>query len=179
MPRLFSGIEIPEQVALMLSFKAGGLEGARWIDRENYHITLRFVGDVDHRTASDVAQTLQQFEAMPAFTVTLDHLGVFGGTKPRALYAGEAPNAVLNRLQAAQERALQLLGLVPEGRKYTPHVTLARLRGTDAGAAARFLGQAAAFAPLSFPVNRFVLYSSRDSVGGGPYVIEDSYALSA
>ena len=55
MPRLFTGLEVPHQVGLALSLKRGGLVGARWIDPENYHITLRFIGDVDHHTASEVA----------------------------------------------------------------------------------------------------------------------------
>src|SRR5690606_40077684 len=65
--------------------------------------------------------------------------------------------------------------LAPEGRKFVPHVTLARLRGTSAEDLARFLADAAWFEPLSFVPARFVLYSSRDSVGGGPYVVEQAY----
>jgi 2'-5' RNA ligase len=58
-------------------------------------------------------------------------------------------------------------------------VTLARLRGGNAMEVARFISEAGRFEPLSFPVGRFVLYSSRDSVGGGPYVVEQSYPLAA
>jgi 2'-5' RNA ligase len=83
------------------------------------------------------------------------------------------------RLQAAQERLLQRIGLEPEGRKFVPHVTLARLKGAAAPDVARFLAMAGRFEPLEFPVRRFVLFSSRDSVGGGPYVVEQSYPLAA
>lgn len=179
MPRLFTGLEIPSQVGFMLSLKRGGLQGARWIDPENYHITLRFIGDVDHHTANEVADALDRLAESEAFTIRLNHLGAFGGDKPRALYAGIENNAVLAQQQASQERVLQRLGLTPDGRKFVPHVSLARLRGTSAEELARFMAMAGRFEPMEFPVQRFVLYSSRDSVGGGPYRIEETYPLAA
>ena len=179
MPRLFTGLEVPSETAFLLSLKRGGLTGARWVDPENYHITLRFIGDVDGQTANEVADSLDRLANSMRFTVRLTHLGSFGGDKPRALFAGVEPSESLTRLQAAQERVLQRAGLPPEGRKFVPHVTLARLRGTSAGELARFIAEAGRFEPLSFPVGRFVLFSSRDSVGGGPYVVEQSYPLAA
>lgn len=179
MPRLFTGLEIPPDIAFALSLKRGGLSGARWIDAENYHITLRFIGDVDHKTADEVADSLDRLANSLRFTVRLTQLGSFGGDKPRALYAGVEPSEELVRLQAAQERVLQRAGLAPEGRKFTPHVTLARLRGVGPEEVARFIAEAGRFEPLAFPVGRFVLFSSRDSVGGGPYVVEQSYPLAA
>ena len=179
MPRLFTGLEVPAQVAAMLALKRGGLYGARWIDPENYHITLRFIGDVDHKTANEVIDGLDRLVDSEAFSIKLDHLGSFGGDKPRALYAGAQSNTALLRLQAAQERVLQRVGLVPEGRKFVPHVALARLRGGTAGEVARFMAFAGRFEPLEFPVGRFVLFSSRDSVGGGPYLVEQAYPLAA
>jgi 2'-5' RNA ligase len=179
MPRLFTGLEIPADVAFALSLKRGGLTGARWIDAENYHITLRFIGDVDHVTANEVADSLDRLSNSLSFQLRLTHLGAFGGDKPRALYAGIELNETLTRLQAAQERVLQRAGLAPEGRKFVPHVSLARLRGTAAGDVARFMAEAGRFEPLPFTVGRFVLFSSKDSVGGGPYVVEQSYPLAA
>jgi 2'-5' RNA ligase len=179
MPRLFTGLEIPADVAFALSLKRGGLQGARWIDPENYHITLRFIGDVDGQTANEVIDGLDRLANSEAFAVRLDHLAAFGGDKPRALIAGLENNETLMHLQAAQERVLQRLGLPPESRKFTPHVTLARLRGTSPGDLARYIAEAGRFAPLAFPVRRFVLFSSRDSVGGGPYLVEQTYPLAA
>lgn len=179
MPRLFTGLEIPAQLAFQLSLKRGGLPGARWIDPENYHITLRYIGDVDQRTAEEVFDILDRFAYADPFRVTLTHLGVFGGNKPRALYAGVETNDSLSRLQMSHERMLQRIGLDPDGRKFVPHVTLARLRDTSAGDVAHHIAQSGRFEPLSFEVRRFVLYSSRDSVGGGPYVIEQEFPLAA
>ena len=179
MPRLFTGIEVPYDVGLALSLKRGGLFGARWIDAENYHITLRFIGDVDHHIASDVTDMLDRLVGSDPFSVKLDHLDSFGGNTPRGLYAGVENNAALVRLQAAHERVLQRCGLAPEGRKFVPHVALARLRGVSAGEVAQFIAQSGRFIPLEFQVKRFVLFSSKDSVGGGPYLVEQSYRLAA
>jgi 2'-5' RNA ligase len=179
MPRLFTGIEVPPDIGLRLSLKRGGLHGARWIDPENYHITLRFIGDVDHSIASEVTDALDRLVDSEAFNIRLSHLGSFGGDKPRALYAGVDNNPAMQRLQAAQERVLQRLGLEPDGRKFVPHVSLARLRGTAAEDLARFMAFAGRFEPLEFEVGRFVLFSSRDSVGGGPYLVEQAYPLAA
>jgi 2'-5' RNA ligase len=179
MPRLFTGLEIPADVGFALSLKRGGLAGARWVDADNYHITLRFIGDVDGQTSDEVADSLDRLSNSMRFSIRLTHLGSFGGDKPRALFVGVEPSEQLSRLQTAQERVLQRAGLPPDGRKFVPHVTLARLRGTSAGELARFMAEAGRFEPLSFPVGRFVLYSSKDSVGGGPYVVEQSYPLAA
>jgi 2''-5'' RNA ligase len=179
MPRLFTGLEIPADVGFLLSLKRGGLMGARWIDPENYHITLRFIGDVDGQTADEVADSLDRLSNSLRFPIRLTHLGTFGGDKPRALFAGVEPSEALSRLQAAHERILQRAGLPPDGRKFVPHVTLARLRGASAEDVARFIAEAGRFEPLNFLASRFVLFSSRDSVGGGPYVVEQSYPLAA
>jgi 2'-5' RNA ligase len=179
MPRIFTGIEIPESTGFMLSLKRGGLHGARWINPENYHITLRFIGDVDHSTAHEVTRMLERFSDGPPLMLRLTHLGVFGGDKPRSLYAGVEMTEELQRLQASQERLLQRIGLKPEGRKFSPHVTLARLKGVMPGEIADYFAQTMRFEPITFTVGRFVLFSSRDSVGGGPYVIEQAYPLAA
>jgi 2'-5' RNA ligase len=179
LPRLFTGLEVPYDVQLALSLKRGGLSGARWIDPENYHITLRFIGDVDNHVADEVSYELDRLSHSDGFRIRLSHLGAFGGDKPRALYAGAENNEALQRLQSAHERVLRRVGLEPEGRKFVPHVSLARLRGAFAPEVADFIHQAGHFSPLEFTVGRFVLFSSKASVGGGPYLVEQSYPLAA
>jgi 2'-5' RNA ligase len=176
MPRLFTAIEIPADVAQMLTFLRGGLPGARWIDPENYHITLRFIGDVDVTVAHDVASMLDRV-SRAAFELRLDGVSSFGGRKPRAVVANVAPSQALMDLQAEHDRLMQRVGLAPEGRKYTPHVTLARLRVSSSRQVADYLSERGSFRSAPFRAERFVLYSSRDSVGGGPYVVEAAYPL--
>lgn len=176
MPRLFTGVEIPPDVALSLSMLRGGLPGARWIDAENYHVTLRFIGDVDDMVAHDVASMLDQVKRR-AFNLHFEGITSFGGRKPRAVVAAVASEPMLMELQAEQERLMQRIGLEPEGRKYTPHVTLARLRDASSRDVANYLSARGLFRTPAFRVSRFVLFSSRASMGGGPYVIEESYPL--
>jgi 2'-5' RNA ligase len=176
MPRLFTGIEIPADVAMTLSAYRGGLPGARWIDPENYHITLRFIGDVGDMMARDVFSLLGEGRRREPMAVTISGLDIFGGDRPRVVFA-RAGNGELNDLQAEQERLMRRVGLPPERRKFTPHVTLARLRDASPIDVADYFSTRGRFPKLTFTARRFVLYSSRDSVGGGPYVVEAAYPL--
>jgi 2'-5' RNA ligase len=178
MPRLFTGLEVPPEIATSLSLLRGGLPGARWIDPENYHVTLRFIGDVDDAVAREVADLLDQVKRR-RFELQLDGVSSFGGRKPRAVIAPVAAVSPLIELQAEHERLMQRVGLEPEGRKYTPHVTLARLRESSNRQVADYLAVRAPFRSPPFPVSRFVLFSARASVGGGPYVVEAAYPLAA
>ncbi|HEY4141831.1 MAG TPA: RNA 2',3'-cyclic phosphodiesterase [Pseudolabrys sp.] len=176
MPRLFTGLEVPSDVGLELSMLRGGLPGARWITPENYHITLRFMGDVDDVTAQEIDLALSRVRRVP-FELSLGEVTSFGGRKPRAVVATVAPSAPLHELQAEHERLMQRIGLEPEGRKYTPHVTLARLRESSNRDVAEYLATRGLFRTKAFAVKRFVLFSARASVGGGPYVVEAGYPL--
>jgi 2'-5' RNA ligase len=176
MPRLFSGIEVPFSIAQRLTYLRAGLAGARWIDPENYHLTLRFLGDVDGVVARDFTHSLGDIVASP-FELTLGGLASFGGRKPRAVFASVSPSEPLQALQRAHERAARAAGLPPEPRNYTPHVTVARLKGASSEAVAAYLERQGGFMNLPFEVSRFVLFSSRNSVGGGPYVVEAAYPL--
>jgi 2'-5' RNA ligase len=178
MQRIFTGLEIPADVAQELGMLRGGLPGARWIDPENYHLTLRFIGDVDDEIAREVAWLLGQVRRTE-FELRFDGLTSFGGRRPRAVVATLAPTASLMELQAEHERLMQRVGLEPEGRKYTPHVTLARLRDTSSRQVADYLAAHALLRVPPIKVARFVLFSSRASVGGGPYVVEAAYPLAA
>jgi len=174
MPRLFTGVEIPPEIGEALSSLRGGLPGARWVDPENYHLTLRFIGDVDDVTAHEVASLLGRVKR-GTFELRMQGIISFGGRKPRAVVATVSPERALLDVQAEHERLMQRMGLEPEGRKYTPHVTLARLRDSSSNQVAEYLATRGFFRTSSFRVSRFVLFSSRASVGGGPYVVEAAY----
>ena len=177
MPRLFTGLEIPADLAQRLSLLRGGIPGARWIDAENFHVTLRFIGDIDDRTADEVADALSRVRRRE-FDLQFSALDSFGTAKPHSVVARIAASRALSELQAEHERILQRIGLPPEGRKYTPHVTLARLRNTPHRDVAAYLAvRGGGLFAAAFHVTRFVLFSSKASTGGGPYVIEESYPL--
>lgn len=176
MPRLFTALEIPREAAMSLSLLRGGLQGARWIDVENYHLTLRFIGDVEGHVADEIVNALDRVRR-PAFSLMLSGVGAFGQKKPHSIWAGVAPSPDLNALQAELERICQRLGLPSDPRRFTPHVTLARLRNTSPGEVAHYLSARGNFSTMPFKIGRFVLMSSRDSVGGGPYVVEEAWPL--
>ncbi len=176
MPRLFTGLELPAECAAALASARGGVYRARWIEPSDYHVTLRFIGDVDWRTARDVAETLADIRRPPV-SIGFEGLSWFGADKPRAILARIEPSAPLIDLQSEHERRLRRIGLAPETRNFTPHVTLARLRSASPAAVADYLSVRGAFLAPPFEASRFVLYSARHAVGGGPYVVEAAYPL--
>lgn len=176
MPRLFAALEIPHHAATHMSMLRGGLQGARWIDMENYHLTLRFIGDIEHHLADEVADALARVHRRP-FTLGFSGLGAFGGKKPHSLYAVPTASPDLYDLQAEIAGICRRLGLAPDPRKFTPHVTLARLRNTSPAAVASYLSVRGGFHVSPFKVTQFALMSSRNSVGGGPYIAEETYPL--
>lgn len=177
MPRLFTALEVPREAALSLSFLRGGLPGARWIDAENYHITLRFIGDIDFRTAEELANAFSRIRR-PAVPVRLSGLDAFGGNKPHSIIACVERNPALAELQSEQERMVQRVGLKAEPRRFVPHVSIARLKNAKDMDVANYLSLRGLFSAPVFEAASFVLYSSRDSVGGGPYIVEERFALS-
>jgi 2'-5' RNA ligase len=179
MPRIFTGLEVPEAMADELSKLRGGLMSARWIEPEDYHLTLRFIGDVDERTANEIADLLYVVKKR-SIEVTLTGLGAFGGDRPRSLYVAVKQTQPLMELQAEHERIMRRVGLPPETRKFVPHVTLARLgRDATSRTVADWLALRGLFLSRTFIVPSFELFSSKESVGGGPYLVEETYPLAA
>lgn len=178
MPRLFTGLEIPAEIGQTLSNLRGGLPGARWVDPENYHVTLRFIGDIDGVSANEIASLLDRVNRKP-FEVALQGLSSFGGKKPRAVVAQVLPSRPLIELQAELERIMQRFGLDPEGRKFTPHVTLAWLRDASPYDVARYLSLYGYFPTRKFIASHFSLYSASAAAGRNLCVKEVEYNLSS
>lgn len=177
MLRLFIGIPMPEMVIDSLSALASGLPGARWVPPENYHLTLRFVGEVDEGTAHDVDEALD-YVTGPAFPLTLSGLGCFGrGHRQHTLWAGVASEDALLHLRDKVESALVRAGLPAEERKFSPHVTLASLSGTPEARLAIFMGANGLFQAGPFTVDRYCLYESVPGRTGPSYHILQEYPL--
>ncbi len=176
MPRLFAGLEIPVSVATVLSGLRGGLTGARWIEPSDYHITLRFIGDVGNRIAQEIDILLADIRR-ETLDIRLSGLDVFGGDRPHALLATVEPTRPLIELQSEVERLVRACGFVIDRRRYHPHVTLARLRGVSSRDVAEYLSIRGYYPSQNFRADRFVLFSARDTVGGGPYRVETAYPL--
>lgn len=176
MPRLFTAISLPHDVSDQLSLLRAGMPGAHWIDPENYHITLNYLGAVDGNQADDLIDALAQLEH-DEFSLRITGLDCFGSSKPRTIYARIKPDEALLRLQQSIARLISVLGLSQDKRAFLPHVTLARLKDVVPYEAAAWLAGRGGLVSRHFDVKRFGVYSSRISKGGGPYILESSYDL--
>ena len=176
MLRLFVGIEFPPELKLRLSLLQSGLAGAKWVDPGNFHLTLRFIGEVDEGTAVDVDEALLRLKARP-FSLQLAGAGVFGGDKPRQLWVGVEREPALATLQSKIETALIRAGLPPEPRKFAPHVTLARLREPKRSDIQQFLATHAQFRADPLRVDRFSLIASYPTKAGSVYEDQADYEL--
>lgn len=176
MIRLFVALDLPEDIRARLLALQGGVPGARWTTNEQLHLTLRFIGEVAGDVAHDVDDALAAIRA-PSFQLELSAVGEFGGKSPRALWAGVKANDALLHLQRKIETAMQRIGLPPEQRKYSPHVSLARLKSAPRDKVVQFLTHGALFSAGPFPVNHFVLFSSHTAPSGAIYNPERIYRL--
>jgi len=177
MPRLFVAIDFPAPVREQLALICFGLKDARWNDKDQMHLTVRFIGEVEGSRFLDVRDALEDVSA-PPFDLRLKGLGHFPPRgRPHVLWAGADGGEALGVLHDRVEAAVVRAGLAPEGRKFHAHVTLARLKGTHPRHVAAYLGHNALFATGSFPVERFHLYSSVLSPKGALHRIEATYPL--
>jgi RNA 2',3'-cyclic 3'-phosphodiesterase len=176
MPRLFTAIEVPDDVREELYRLHQPLPGARWVEPSSYHLTLRFAGDIEGPIAREFVANLANVET-DAFEIVISGLGAFGGNDPHTVFADVSPCPALDALARAHEKAARAAGLPPEKRPFKPHITLARLRNASASAVAQFLTRYSGYRSEPFFVAQAVLMSSRPGVGGGPYAIEDRFPL--
>ena len=175
--RLFVAIDPPPAVVERLAGLCAGVPGARWVEPDQIHLTLRFIGEVDGATRQDVRTELGRVGA-PAFALTLSGTDCFGGRRRvRTLWAGVEACPPLVELQAKVDAALGRAGVPPEGRKFVPHVTMARLESGPHDRVARFLADTGLFKIGPFPVDAFALYESHLGRGGAVHVMDDGYRL--
>jgi 2'-5' RNA ligase len=176
--RLFVALAMADDVAASLAFIQAGVPGARWQTREQLHLTMRFIGEVDGRDANAIDDALRTIEAPPV-RLELKGAGAFGGRNPHALWAGVRASEPLQHLQRKIESALQRVGIAADPRKFTPHVTLARLRGAPYGRVMDYLMDHALYTSPAFDIGAFILYSSLLTSDGSVYRAEKAYPLRA
>ena len=174
--RLFVALAIPELIAQQLILSQGGVPGARWQSREQLHLTLRFIGEVDGRDARALEDALAGIEA-PAFDLQLHGVGQFGNRQPHALWAAARKNDLLEHLQRKVDNAIRKVGQPQDAHKFMPHVTLARLKNPQLDKMREWLIAHALFTSNEFPVDAFCLYSSKLTSDGSIYRIEQEYPL--
>jgi len=177
MVRLFVSIELPAVVKQRLELLCCDVPGARWVDPEQIHLTLRFIGEVDELVFRDVEAALDEVRA-PSFEMALKGVGHFPPRgEPRVLWVGVEKSAALVQLHDRVERALVRAGVEPERRRFSPHVTLARLNHTPARVVGSYLAMNGLLRCEPFAVREFHLYSSALSAKRAVHCCEASYAL--
>jgi len=177
MLRLFVGIGFPPELKLRLSLLCSGMPGAKWVDPGNFHLTLRFIGETDEGVAADIDDALARLRSH-RFALQLAGTGVFGGAdKPRSLWVGVERSPELLGLRDKIEQALVRVGLPPEPRKFSPHVTLARLHKPALNNLSGFLAAHAQFRAAPYPVEGFSLIASFQTKAGSIYEDQADYPL--
>ena len=176
--RLFVAIDLPWVLRDRLSALAGGVPGARWVSPENYHLTLRFIGELPAHRAEEVDLALAALRGR-GFSLTLAGVGTFSKAgRVTSLWAGVERNPQLDHLQSKIETALQRAGLDPERRRFAPHVTLARLdASTEVGKLAQYVQAHNLFRAEPVRVEHFTLFSSQLGKEASVYTAEVEYAL--
>ncbi len=175
--RLFVGVPLPAEVRESLGDLCSGVPGARWVDTDNMHVSLRFIGEVDSIQAEDIDAALTDVR-QPAFRLALCGVGCFdSGRKVRTVWAGVAKSDGLAHLREKVESAIVRAGFEPERRKFKPHVTLARFKNTPSRRVGPYLETHNTFATGPFPVTRFHLLRSYLGHGGAQYQTIADYPL--
>ena len=176
--RLFVGLELPWELRQRVAMLAhAGIPGARWVPPENYHLTLRFIGETPGHVAEEIDHALAALTA-PSFILTLTGIGTFAkGGRSQSLWVGVERSEPLERLQGKIENALQRCGLEPERRRFQPHLTLARLDNTAAPKLAAFIQANNLFRSEPIHVEHFTLFSSLLGKDQAVYHAEAEYEL--
>ena len=178
MLRLFSGLELPHDLRRSLGRLQCGVKGARWVAAENLHITLCFIGEVEEPLARAIDEALGRIR-QPPFSLACAGVGTFGRRPVRSLWCGVDDNGALAALQKANAAALRGAGAALERRRYSPHVTLARMKAAPAREAGKWLEANGLFRSENFLVRDFALFSSHLGQAGAVYRVEGRYALDA
>lgn len=177
MIRLFVALALPDPVRGALADLEIGIPGTHWVEIDNLHLTLRFIGEVPPPDADDIADALADVGG-PAFDITLTGIDTFRtARRTRALWAGVAPSAPLRRLQTAVDSAVVRAGQPPARRKFKPHVTLARCANPAEDRVARFIQDNNRLAIGPVDIDGFCLFSSRLGRSGPTYTVEAAYDL--
>ncbi|HMB91518.1 MAG TPA: RNA 2',3'-cyclic phosphodiesterase [Rhodothermales bacterium] len=160
MPRLFTAIDLPDEHKARLTALQDPTLSVRWTPEAQYHLTLRFIGDVDEETLASFEAALASVQA-PTFELEGNNLGVFPSLRrPRVIYAGIPPKPPLLGVHASITHELGKIGIAPDTKPFRPHITIARVKKASAAAVRTFLRAHQSFTLPPFSVSHFHLYES-------------------
>lgn len=184
MPRLFVAIDLPSPLKEQLSALTTRIDGVRWTPTINLHLTIRFIGDVSQDVADEIQSALTEVQSAP-FSLQLSGVGTFPGHSrkpPRIIWVGLSKPPALQSLHEKIESVIRDLGLTPDNRPFTPHITLGRVKSADDGTVSaihQFIEHNAAYHSEAFIPAEFVLMESQPSASGQVYSSLARYPLEA
>lgn len=123
--RAFVGISLPEELSDRLEELAGALRFGRGVPAENMHVTLGFLDEQPEEVLAELHEDLSGL-TLPQPEIAIDGLDLFGGHKPRLLFASVTPNDALTELRCKVRQAAQRVGITLPHERFRPHVTLRR-----------------------------------------------------
>jgi 2'-5' RNA ligase len=172
MVRAFIAVEISDEIRSRIVAAVEpiqrGLDGIKWVDRENLHLTLRFLGEIEESDVELLQDIMKaRFSGAPAPLIHVRKIGNF----PRVIWAGiEGDLARLRSLWERAQTSARELGLGPDDHGFSPHVTIARIK--ESGVVTKLKKRLEPLAASDFgamTVNRVVLFQSRLSPHGPTY----------
>lgn len=175
MARLFIAIELTEEIKQTLSSSHCDLPGMRWVPPDQIHLTLRFLGDVSPKDMTKLRAALATIAFAP-FPLTLQGIGHFPSHgQPRVLWIGLEASPPLLDLQRRIEATVTGIGLPPEERRFSPHITIARIKENAFAEVALFEAKHRQLGFPPFEVNEFILFSSVLSPAGAAHRKEEAF----
>jgi len=188
--RAFIAIPLPESLLAHLGRLQRRLEqevpprSVRWVRPENIHLTLQFLGDTPVEKVLRIKAALEVVARYaPPCTFAVGGLGCFPNPRrPRVIWVGvQEPTGRLAALQDAIEEAMAPLGYPPEGRGFTPHLTLGRVQRRASRDDAARIGQVITSTDIGrlgeAPAGRFVLFQSVLRPTGPEYTMLAEFRL--
>lgn len=176
MPRIYVALDLPEDVVDQVDWLCIGLPEVRWVDLDDMHVTLRFIGDVDHPTYEEIGEALADVWA-PPLELSLQGIGHYPPRgEPTTLWIGVRPSEGLQALKRRVDRQLRSVGIPFDPRRYEPHLTIARVRGPlPENRMGSFLKRLSLYRSEPFTVSGFTLYSSVLRPDGAIHTPEATY----
>lgn len=177
MKRVFIGLPIEPKIGSTLIPLQNGLDGAKFSPIENFHITLRFIGDLSETNIVELDDELANIK-FEKFQISMSQIGFFGGDKPHSIHVLIDENQKLQNLHEKCDSICKKMGISKDHKKYVPHVTLAYLKHTTLIDVVAFQARHNLFKSKKWIADRFYLYSSHIGNGPSKYIIEAEYPLS-
>ena len=175
MTRLFVGLKIPEDIREELLSLCSGLENVRWVKKENFHITLQFIGEVQKSYLDDLVQSLSEIR-FSQFDLTLNGINFFNSTGLiRSIWIGIREKENLMRLHSKINISIEKAGISFKRRKFMPHVSIARFTRQPVSRFQDYIEGNALFSSRSFTIENFTLFESVLKPDGPIYLTNTTF----